>query len=85
MGDVELDPKKLLDALRKEDERLKGDEDENEKFENDKKSKNKRGYNVLVDEKEPTEEEMEAFRMKRKREEDPMAAKDAGTSGYDLV
>ena len=85
VGDVELDPKKLLDALRKEDERLKGDEDENEKFENDKKSKNKRGYNVLVDEKEPTEEEMEAFRMKRKREEDPMAAKDAGTSGYDLV
>ena len=29
---------------------------------------------------------MEAFRMKRKRENDPMAAKDSeGTKGYDLV
>ena len=35
----------------------------------------KRPYNSLrgLDTREPTEEEMEAFRMKRKRFEDPMA------------
>ena len=37
----------------------------------------KRPYNSLRrdgNSKEPTEEEMEAFRMKRQRQEDPMAA-----------
>jgi|TARA_B110000977_G_scaffold116566_1_gene150560 pre-mRNA-processing factor SLU7 len=84
--DVELDPAKLMEALRKEDKRLKGDDaDADDEISDKKKRGNKRGYNVLADEKEPTEEEMEAFRMKRTREEDPMAAKDAGTGGYDLV
>ena len=34
----------------------------------------KRPYSSLTEVKEPTEEEMEAFRMKRPREDDPMAA-----------
>ncbi|TNN62257.1 Pre-mRNA-splicing factor SLU7 [Liparis tanakae] len=34
----------------------------------------KRPYNILGEVKEPTEEEMEAFRMKRCREDDPMAS-----------
>ncbi|XP_004930694.1 pre-mRNA-splicing factor Slu7 [Bombyx mori] len=33
----------------------------------------KRGYNSMVEVKEPTEDEMEAYRMKRKRDEDPMS------------
>uniref|UniRef100_A0A4W3ILH1 Pre-mRNA-splicing factor SLU7 n=1 Tax=Callorhinchus milii TaxID=7868 RepID=A0A4W3ILH1_CALMI len=34
----------------------------------------KRAYNTIYETKEPTEEEMEAFRMKRQRPEDPMAS-----------
>ncbi|XP_078406726.1 pre-mRNA-splicing factor SLU7 [Cetorhinus maximus] len=34
----------------------------------------KRGYNSIYEIKEPTEEEMEAYRMKRQRPEDPMAS-----------
>ncbi|XP_048399555.1 pre-mRNA-splicing factor SLU7 [Stegostoma tigrinum] len=34
----------------------------------------KRGYNSVHEIKEPTEEEMEAYRMKRQRPEDPMAS-----------
>lgn len=34
----------------------------------------KRGYNSMYETKEPTEEEMEAYRMKRQRPEDPMAS-----------
>jgi pre-mRNA-processing factor SLU7 len=84
--DVSLDPQKLMDALRKEDERLKtGEEEDGEKHEKRGEKRNKRGYHADREEAEPTEEEMEAFRMKRKREDDPMAAKDAGTKGYDLV
>lgn len=33
----------------------------------------KRSYNSMYDAKAPTEEEMEAWRMKRRREEDPMS------------
>ncbi|KAG6447881.1 hypothetical protein O3G_MSEX005240 [Manduca sexta] len=33
----------------------------------------KRSYNSMVEVKAPTEEEMEAYRMKRRREEDPMS------------
>ena len=84
--DVALDPQKLMDALRKEDERLKtGEEEDGEEHEKRGEKRNKRGYHADREEAEPTEEEMEAFRMKRKREDDPMAAKDAGTKGYDLV
>lgn len=34
----------------------------------------KRPYNSLKEVREPTEEEMEAFRMKRARPDDPMAS-----------
>lgn len=34
----------------------------------------KRPYNSLKEVREPTEEEMEAFRMKRPRPDDPMAS-----------
>ena len=53
-------------------------------FSSDDEDERKRGFNVTHEE-DVTEEEMEAFRMKRQRKEDPMAAKDAGTEGYDLV
>jgi pre-mRNA-processing factor SLU7 len=33
----------------------------------------KRPYNSMFEAKAPTEEEMEAWRMKRRREEDPMS------------
>mmetsp|Transcript_15673 Transcript_15673/g.38031 ORF Transcript_15673/g.38031 Transcript_15673/m.38031 type:complete len:587 (+) Transcript_15673:211-1971(+) len=80
--DLTLDPSKLMDALRKEDKRLKeggsgggeGGEDQDRK----------RGYNVNH-EVEVSEEEMEAYRMKKARKEDPMASGDAGTKGYDMV
>ena len=88
VADVALDPQKLMDALRREDARLRtGGEEEEEPDAARSGKKKKRAYNAHREETEPTEEEMEAFRMKRKREEDPMAAKDAtlGTKGYDLV
>lgn len=34
----------------------------------------KRAYNILYEAREPTEEEMEAYRMKRRRADDPMAS-----------
>lgn len=34
----------------------------------------KRPYNILYETREPTEEEMEAYRMKRQRPDDPMAS-----------
>jgi pre-mRNA-processing factor SLU7 len=74
---VRLDPTKLAEALRREDARLR-------EGERDGGDERKRGFNVTHEE-DVTEEEMEAFRMKRQRKEDPMAAKDAGTEGYDLV
>jgi pre-mRNA-processing factor SLU7 len=85
VADVALDPQKLMKALREEDARLKtGGEEEEPR--SDEAKKKKRAYNADREEAEPTEEEMEAFRMKRKRENDPMAEKESlGTKGYDLV
>ena len=91
--DVQLDPKKLMEALRKEDKRLKeggkgggkgggagGAAGEDGVV--DVEDERKRGYNVNH-EVDVTEEEMEAYRMKRQRKDDPM--NDPGTKGYDLV
>ncbi|KAJ8015047.1 hypothetical protein DPEC_G00022080 [Dallia pectoralis] len=58
---------KLKKALAAEDERVK------QVMELMKVDERKRKYNSLHEIKEPTEEEMEAFRMKRSREDDPMA------------
>ena len=79
--DVELDKQRLEEALRKLDERDK------KQFEVDDR---KRKYNSLqTDGEMPTEEEMEAYRMKKARDEDPMAKiialKAAATTNYDFV
>uniref|UniRef100_A0A4W5RUK1 Pre-mRNA-splicing factor SLU7 n=1 Tax=Hucho hucho TaxID=62062 RepID=A0A4W5RUK1_9TELE len=65
--DDEKKKQKLNKALAAEDVRLKQVE------EMMKVDERKRKYNSLQEIKEPTEEEMEAFRMKRSREDDPMA------------
>ncbi|KAJ4946253.1 hypothetical protein JOQ06_023921 [Pogonophryne albipinna] len=61
-------PKTLLEALEAEDKRVKHIEAIMQVEER------KRPYNSLHEVKAPTEEEMEAFRMKRCREDDPMAS-----------
>ena len=73
--DVELDSKKLKKALRKEEKRLAEEETD----------ERKRGFNSISQQNdEVTTEEMEAYRLKRQRGDDPMA-KGGGTAGYDLV
>ena len=58
---------KLQLALEAEDQR-------NKEFEETMAlDERKRKYNSMYEAKEPTEEEMEAYKMKRSREEDPMA------------
>jgi len=77
--DVQIDPEKLLEALKRQDER----EDDHKR--GGKSGKNKRGYNVTHD-SQVTAEDMEAYRMKKRAFEDPMnKASTTGTDGYDLV
>jgi pre-mRNA-processing factor SLU7 len=80
-SDVQLDREQLARALRAEEERaaeaarVGGDE-------------RKRGYNSMGAEAGVSEEEMEAWRLKRTRSEDPMTAAEAGAAaggGYDYV
>ncbi|XP_069055478.1 pre-mRNA-splicing factor SLU7 [Pleurodeles waltl] len=59
---------KLKKALNAEEARLKHVQ---ELLQMDER---KRAYNSLYESKEPTEEEMEAYRMKRQRPDDPMAS-----------
>ncbi|KAG8439098.1 hypothetical protein GDO86_005346 [Hymenochirus boettgeri] len=59
---------KLKKALAAEDSRLKHVE---EILQIDER---KRAYNSIYETREPTEEEMEAYRMKRQRADDPMAS-----------
>ncbi|XP_046626406.1 pre-mRNA-splicing factor Slu7 [Neodiprion virginianus] len=61
------DEDKLKEALRKEVENQK------EADRLLKMDERKRPYNSMFEVKEPTAEEIEAFQMKRKRDEDPMA------------
>lgn len=65
------DKKKIKDklqlALEAEDQRIREFE------ESMTVDERKRKYNSMYEAKEPTEEEMEAYKMKRSREEDPMA------------
>ena len=79
--DVALDKEKLEQALKKLDER------ERKQVEIDDR---KRKYNSLATDGEmPTEEEMEAYRMKKARDEDPMAKivslKAAAQTNYEFV
>ena len=76
--DVELDKDKLAVALAAEEAKWAGEDGE-------EADERKRKYNVThsVD---VTEEEMEAYRLKRPRAADPMAdPKKGGTDGYDFV
>lgn len=78
---MELDKEKLEQALKKLDER------EKKQLETDDR---KRKYNSLsTDGGMPTEEEMEAYRMKKARDEDPMAKivalKAAASTNYEFV
>ena len=58
----------FIQALQAEDERNR------QMDEVLKLDERKRGYNSLnINNAEPTEEEMEAYRMKRSRQDDPMA------------
>ena len=93
--DIQLDPEKLSEALKREDERLRkekkrrenggndSDEEDEDDVENGKKKKKKRVKYNDSHEVEVTEEDMEAYRMMRDRGEDPM--KGDGTNGYDMV
>mmetsp|Transcript_727 Transcript_727/g.1291 ORF Transcript_727/g.1291 Transcript_727/m.1291 type:complete len:554 (-) Transcript_727:263-1924(-) len=72
---LNLDKEKLAEAIKKEEERQANGEEVNER---------KRGYNVTYT-SDVTEEEMEAYRLKKKRGEDPTTELGSGTSGYDLV
>ncbi|OCT88364.1 pre-mRNA-splicing factor SLU7 [Xenopus laevis] len=71
-SDSDNDEKKKKDKLKKalnaEEARLKQVE---EMMQLDER---KRGYNSVYESREPTEEEMEAYRMKRLRPDDPMAS-----------
>ena len=75
---VQLDPAKLADAIDKEERRQAGGVEADER---------KRGYNVRHEAAEVTEEEMEAYRLKKQRTDDPLQVPGggSGTSGYDLV
>mmetsp|Transcript_2999 Transcript_2999/g.5896 ORF Transcript_2999/g.5896 Transcript_2999/m.5896 type:complete len:553 (+) Transcript_2999:206-1864(+) len=74
---IELDPKKLKEAIEKEELRSTNEAQLDDR---------KREYNVSHD-IDVTEEEMEAYRLKKRRTEDPLmnVAGVSGTSGYDLV
>eukprot|EP00955_Chlamydomonas_euryale_P092041 364673-Chlamydomonas_euryale.AAC.9 len=73
-----LDPKKVKEALSKlekaERDAVDGEGD-------------KRKFNSVANggAEAISAEEMEAFRLKKQRVEDPLAKHDAGTSGYDLL
>ena len=79
--DVELDKQRLEEALKKLDERDKQQQETDDR---------KRKYNSFqADSEMPTEEEMEAYRMKKARDEDPMAKiialKAAANTNYEFV
>ena len=52
--------------------------------EHEETDERKRKYNVTAT-NDVTEEEMEAYRLSKRRDEDPMAGLGSGTGGYDLV
>ena len=75
--DLELDQARLAAALRAQDEADAAPVETDER---------KRGYNAVSGGAEVTAEEMEAYRLKKARMEDPLAALGGtGTGGYDLV
>jgi pre-mRNA-processing factor SLU7 len=84
-ADVALDPAKLAKALAAETARNAAAAAAGQPGAAEER---KRGYNSLAGDAaaaEVTEEDMEAWRLKRARADDPLAAPGAGTAGYDLV
>ncbi|KAJ3089267.1 mRNA splicing protein [Quaeritorhiza haematococci] len=75
-GDVQLDPKKLKKAIEQEELRrqlaAEGDDDERG-WKGKGKGKGKGKYNSMNPEREVTEEELEAYRLKKANAFDPMA------------
>jgi hypothetical protein len=74
--DLQLDQKKLRAAIKRQEALLAGEVADDRK----------RGFNSLgADKLEVTEEDMEAYRLKKARADDPMAAPGSGTRGYDML
>ena len=75
--DLELDQARLAAAVRAQEAADAAPAEADER---------KRGYNSVSGGAEVTPEEMEAYRLKKARGEDPLAALGgSGTGGYDLV
>lgn len=77
--DVQLDPEKLKAAISRHEEAERQLSEQDER---------KRKYNSLADADGVTNEEMEAYRMRKARADDPMElAKQSGgaAGGYDYV
>lgn len=81
-ADEELDPEKVKAALKK----LEKEQREAEAAGGDER---KRKFNSVADDGDGqgsvSAEEMEAFRLMKRRAEDPAAAFGAGTDGYDML
>jgi hypothetical protein len=74
--DLQLDKKKLRAALKRQEQLLARDVTDDRK----------RGFNSLANEGlQVTEEDMEAYRLKKARADDPLALPGGGTNGYDLL
>lgn len=82
--DVQIDEKKLREAMKRHEERMKNNHEDDRK----------RGYNSLQDDYNVSAEDMEAYRLKKSRGDDPlqaiekskaMAKNRDGGGGYDLV
>lgn len=79
--DVELDADKLADAIKRAKEAASQPAERDER---------KRKYNSFADGGELSAEDMEAYRLTKAREDDPLAqmrpgVKAGGPGGYDLV
>jgi pre-mRNA-processing factor SLU7 len=90
--DIEIDPKKLKEALKRAEAAAKAAEDELNGGGGDDR---KRRYNSLNEDYNVSAEDMEAYRMKKSRGDDPLAAIEAskaaqkkkkdGSDAYDFV
>ena len=75
-GEVQLDKEKLAAALQKHEEMARASREEDER---------KRKYNSLSADTGLSAEEMEAYRLKKARADDPMADMQGAKEGYAYV
>lgn len=76
-ADIALDESKLAAALKAQEALQRGDVEVDDR---------KRKYNSMRDTGEVTAEEMEAYRLKRARDDDPLEQMKKGSmNGYELV